>query len=174
MNAKVSPRIVHFEVSSYTLNEHRVAMRDLAEVTREGLLAIAAETVSRGLIVAGPPFVRYRRIDMTGTLDIETGIPVLQPDDASMEGIRLDRIPAGRYASVVHHGPYDGLLAANAALIRWGEGEGMNWDMRQTDCGQVFACRLEIFRTGPTQTADSSRWQTEIAIRLADSLVWSA
>jgi effector-binding domain-containing protein len=169
MSVTVTPRIVKFEAFSYVLREHSVAMRDLAEVTREGLASIAEETARRGLIVAGPPFVRYRRIDMAGTLDIDTGIPVLQPDDGSAEGLRLDRIPAGRYASVVHHGPYDGLLAANTALIRWGEDNDIRWAMRETNIGLFFSCRLEVFRAGPVQSPDPASWQTEVAILIADN-----
>jgi hypothetical protein len=60
------------------------------------------------------------------------------------------------------------LLNANAALIRWGEEKGIRWAMRHTALGQVFDCRLEIFRTGSVETSDPDRWVTEIAIRIAD------
>ncbi len=163
-----SPRIVSLGAMPYVLEPHTVTLPDLAAATRQGLASVAGLVAARELVAAGAPFVRYRRIDMAGTLDIETGIPILQPDDRSMVDVRLGLLPAGRYASLIHTGPYDGLLATNAALIRWGEDNAIRWAVRQTNVGQVFSCRLEMFHTGPDQTPDPASWVTEVAILIAE------
>ena len=35
--------------------------------------------------------------------------------------------------------------------------------------GERFACRLEIYRTDEAKVPDPAQWETEVAIRLADS-----
>jgi effector-binding domain-containing protein len=61
-------------------------------------------------------------------------------------------LPAGRYAVLLHVGPFRGLAAAREALLAWGE--GIEWDPRVA---------LERYLTNPREEADSSKWQTELA-----------
>lgn len=159
--------LVTWPARTYAFVPRTVTLQALGAATREGLAEAAGAIARHGLEVEGPAFVRYRRIDMAGTLDIEIGLPVRDPTHP-VAGLRLDRLPSGRYARLIHRGPYDGLLSANAALIRLGEETGLQWAMRQTDRGQVFDCRLEVFRKGPSETTEPADWITEIAIRIAD------
>ena len=82
--------------------------------------------------------------------------------------VRAGRLPAGRYASLVYRGHYDELIDANAVLIGWARLCGFRFDSQETPAGERFGCRLEIYRTNPAEEPDPSKWETEVAIRVAD------
>jgi effector-binding domain-containing protein len=123
---------------------------------------------AHGIAPAGPPFFRYHVIDMARQLLVEAGVPVVTPladDDGDVRGGTL---PAGRFAVMTHTGAPDTLMAANAALIDWARARGLAWDVSQTDAGEKWSCRLEFYLTDPAQQPDMSKWQTELAFRLAE------
>jgi hypothetical protein len=122
---------------------------------------------ARGVAPAGPPFFRYHVIDMERQLLVEAGVPVTSPveDDGEVHGGSL---PAGQFAVMTHTGAPHTLVAATAALLAWAQERGLAWDVAQTDEGQKWGCRLESYLTDPAEQADTSKWQTEMAFRLAD------
>jgi effector-binding domain-containing protein len=115
-----------------------------------------------GITPAGPPFIRYLVIDMAAELEIEFGVPVqaaVQGDDR----VRPGELPAGRYVTLRHVGPYDGLITSNAALQEWAENHGITFDCRDTDRGQAWRCRVEHYTTDPSAEPDPARWQVDVA-----------
>jgi len=123
----------------------------------------------QGLTPSGAPFIRYLVINMMEKLDIELGWPVastLSGTDRICAGV----LPAGRYASLVYIGPYegDGLIRANAALLDWGAQQGIVWDSWQDEHGDGFGARVESYLKDPGNEPDPAKWETEVAIRLAD------
>lgn len=122
---------------------------------------------ARGIEPDGAPFIKYNVIDMANELELEFGVPTKTPV-AGDESVRSGTLPAGRYASLVYRGPYDNLYDANAVLIGWAKERGIRWDVRETPEGDRFGCRLEIYMTDPNEEPDPKKWETQIAIRLAD------
>jgi effector-binding domain-containing protein len=102
---------------------------------------------------SGPPFLRYHVIDMRGFMDIEFGFPVRKalPDDGQ---VKAGILPSGRYASLIYSG---GGISGNRALIEW-----------DTEQGDNFRSRYETYLTDPAVEPRKSRWQIEVAIKLAD------
>jgi effector-binding domain-containing protein len=101
---------------------------------------------------------------MTGEMDIEVGIPVFAalPDTGR---VRAGLIPAGRYASLIYSGSgYTG----NKALIDWARSAGLKWDRWQDAKGDAFRSRYETYLTDPKVEPRKTRWQVEVAIKLAD------
>ncbi len=113
---------------------------------------------------SGPPFLRYHVIDMRGFMDISFGFPVHKalPDDGD---IKADVLSAGRYASLIYSG---GGVSANRALIEWVRAQGMDFDRWDTEQGDNFRGRYETYLTDPKVEPRKSRWQIEVAIKLAD------
>ncbi len=113
---------------------------------------------------SGPPFLRYHVIDMRGFMDISFGFPVHKalPDDGN---IKADVLSAGRYASLIYSG---GGVSANRALIEWVRAQGMDFDRWDTEQGDNFRGRYETYLTDPKVEPRKSRWQIEVAIKLAD------
>jgi len=113
---------------------------------------------------AGPPFLRYHVIDMRGCMDIEFGFPVRKtlPNDGQVKACVL---PAGRYASLIYSG---GGISGNRALIEWVHAQGMDFDRWDTEQGDNFRSRYETYLTDPKVEPRRSRWDIEVAIKLAD------
>src|SRR5918999_2070012 len=85
-----------------------------------------------GVEPAGPPFIRYLEVDDAGEpLEIEVAAPVATGTEPSEDGpIRAGALPAGRYVTLLHTGPYrhddvPDLGDAQAALRDWIEKEGI-------------------------------------------------
>lgn len=113
---------------------------------------------------SGPPFLRYHVIDMRGFMDLEFCFPVRKalPDDG--EG-KAGVLPAGRYASLIYSG---GGISGNRALIEWVRSQGLEFDRWDTEQGDNFRGRYETYLTDPKVEPRKSRWQIEVAIKLAD------
>jgi effector-binding domain-containing protein len=113
---------------------------------------------------AGPPFLRYHVIDMRGFMDISYCVPVRKvvPDDGA---VKSDALPAGQYASLIYSG---GGISGNRALIEWVRAHGMDFDRWDTEQGDNFRGRYETYLTDPNVEPRKSRWQIEVAIKLAD------
>jgi effector-binding domain-containing protein len=66
---------------------------------------------------AGPPFIRYRELDTDGEpLELEVGAPV-NIDARGDERVRADALPAGRYLTMLHVGPYRSETALDLAYL---------------------------------------------------------
>jgi DNA gyrase inhibitor GyrI len=160
------PRITPRAEQPYVAITGLVTMDTIGTVA-DRLPEVFGWLAARGVQPADAPFLRYRRIDMARELEIEAGVPVaaaMAADDAVVAGV----LPAGRYATVTHVGPYDGLVAATAALLDWAAGRGLRWDMAESGGAEHWGCRLESYRTNPAEQPDVNRWETELAFRLAD------
>ncbi|HTX84229.1 MAG TPA: GyrI-like domain-containing protein [Streptosporangiaceae bacterium] len=147
-----------------------VAIR--ADVTMEQLPGLADRLgevfgwlAERAIAPAGPPFFRYRVIDMERQLKVEAGVPVptaVEGDNRVTAGV----LPAGRYATATHVGTYDGLMGAVDNLLQWADAQNLQWDKSDAEEGERWACRLEIYLTDPAEQPDSARWETQLAFRL--------
>ena len=121
---------------------------------------------TRGLVPAGPPFLKYNVIDMARQLEMETGVPVAAPVDGGGEVIS-GVLPAGRYATVTHVGHPSELMGVTGALLDWAAGQGLTWDMSPDADGDRWGSRVEIYLTDPSEEPDMSKWVTQLAFRLA-------
>jgi effector-binding domain-containing protein len=111
---------------------------------------------------AGPPFIRYLVVDMTAGLQIEMGVPVgrnIDSDGRITPGI----LPAGQYAVLRHAGPYDGLIATNAALQQGAQEHGITLDCWDTPEGTAWGARVEHYLTNPATEPDPAKWEVDVA-----------
>jgi effector-binding domain-containing protein len=120
-----------------------------------------------GVAPAGPPFLRYHEVDHTGEpLEAEAGVPV-ESAPATDGRVRADSLPAGRYVTMLHVGPYRSdampdLGDARAEFIAWANDNGIVYGS-ETERGLALPCALEHFRIGPVDDPDFTRWETEFA-----------
>jgi effector-binding domain-containing protein len=139
-----------------------VTMSSMVQAIDSAYPQIFAWLAERGIAPSGPPFIRYLVIDMEADLEIELGVPV----QASVEGdehVRAGVLPGGRYISLLHVGPYDQLIAANAALQEWAERQGATFDSWNTSRGSEWRSRYESYITDPSAEPDPSKWEVEVA-----------
>ena len=120
----------------------------------------------RGVEPAGPPFFRYRVIDMERELVIEAGVPVTEP--IFVDGLAADVLPAGRYVTTTFTGHPDRLITVTGDLLGWADDQGLAFEQHTGSQGHVWGCRLEFYETDPMVEPDMNRWTTTLAFRLAD------
>ncbi|MBX3064646.1 MAG: GyrI-like domain-containing protein [Anaerolineae bacterium] len=117
-----------------------------------------------GIEPAGSPILRYHVINMEGEMDIEVGIPVAEALPGNGR-VRLGVLPAGRYASLIYiNNGYTG----NGALTRWGIENGLAFDQWADPKGTAFKSRYEAYLTDPKIQPLKTKWEVEVAIKLAD------
>lgn len=119
---------------------------------------------SHGIAEQGPFFLRYHVIDMEGPMDIELGFVVAEhlPGD---ERVQPGVLPAGRYASLVYTGSG---MKGNKALINWAKENNIGWDRQDVPEGDAFRCRYEMYLTDYRIEHRKTKWEIELAIKLAD------
>ena len=116
----------------------------------------------------GPPFFRYNVIDMERELEVDAGVPVAAAVDGDGQVV-ADLLPAGRYATAhPRRSPQRARSGSTKALLDSAAEQGLRWDISPGDRGERWGCRLEIYLTDPSQEPDMSKWQTQLAFRLAD------
>lgn len=120
---------------------------------------------SKGAAPTGAPFFSYIAMPEDGPMVMEVGFPTgsLLTGDGR---VRTGTIPAGRFATLVHTGPYDGLYDANVALGEWLGKQGISHAMPEQAAGEYDAALLEIYGTDPATEPDPQKWETEVTFRL--------
>ncbi|MET9531541.1 GyrI-like domain-containing protein [Streptomyces sp. NPDC006649] len=169
------PVAVERAAQPYVAIRETVTM-DTFPVIADRLAEVLGWLAERGTEPAGAPFFRYDVIDMERGMEVEAGVPVARPprgadvDEAEADTgeVFTGTLPAGRYLTVTHIGHPDELLGVTAGLLEWAAARGMEWDMEKADVVEEWGCRLEIYRTDPREEPDMSKWETELAFRLAD------
>jgi effector-binding domain-containing protein len=78
-------------------------------------------------------------------------------------------LPEGRYAVLRHTGPYDGLVASNAALLQWAQEKGIEFDTWDTPRGSAWRSRAEHYLTDPSQEPDPAKFETDVAFLIREA-----
>jgi effector-binding domain-containing protein len=148
-----------------------VTMTTFASAIDAGFPELFGWLGEHGIEMTGPPFIRYNVIDMAGDLEVELAVPVAgdaaQAAASGREGrVRAGVLPGGGYVTLLHTGPYDGLVGANAALQQWAADHGMV--LESSPDQRRWQGRVEHYLTDPTAEPDPARWQTEVAYLISD------
>ena len=131
--------------------------------------ALIGALTSHGGTPAGAPFFRY--LEIRGeSMTVQVGVPVL-PGTALPEPVvpfptEVGELPAGRYATLTHVGPFDGLAGATQTLLDRARSDGLEVDGDVLDGVERWVARLEIYLTDPRMETDPNRYETELAIKL--------
>jgi effector-binding domain-containing protein len=126
----------------------------------------------RGVEPSGPPLIRFRELDHDGEpLEIEAAVPV-EAEAKGDERIHLGSLPAGRYLTLIHRGPYRSdsmpdLATSRAQLIAFAAEQGIVYS-RATGHGTTLPCALERYLVGPPGESDFTKWETEFAYLVLD------
>lgn len=159
------PRIETREAQPYVGMHASVAMQDFPSVIDRTLGELWAWVGEHGLqSQAGPPIFRYLTIGDDGAMELDFCIPLSAPA-AGDQRVQAGTLPDGRYATLVHTGPYDGLRDATARLLQWGEQQGLRWQREATG---AWRARLETYISDPRVEPDPSKLETQLAILVAD------
>ncbi len=154
------PEIVELAERPYVALRGTVPMDGISAFA-DRLHEVIRWLVAREIAPNDAPFFKYDVVDMEAGLVMEIGFPV--DDLHAGEGeIVTGVLPAGRYATVSHHGHPDGLIDATRDLLAWGEAEGVEWDAD----GDKWTARLEIYLSDPREVPNMADWDTELQFKL--------
>jgi effector-binding domain-containing protein len=140
----------------------RVTMDGLSGAVDEAFPELFGWLAAQDIAAAGPPFIRYLVIDMAAELQIELAVPV-SADIRGAGRIQPGVLAAGRYVTLRHTGPYDGLVASNAALQQWAQQQAITFDSWDTPAGSVWRGRAEHYLTNPSAEPDPAKWEVDVA-----------
>ena len=115
------PKIEHRNEQPYVGIRAQVTMQELGKTLPPLCLwgEVYGWLASKDVKPAGAPLWRYLVIDMAAKLEIDVGVPVATPATGDNR-ITADTLPAGRYATIVYIGPYEGLMQATADFVGLG------------------------------------------------------
>jgi effector-binding domain-containing protein len=162
------PKIEDRNEQPYVGIRTQVTMQEIGKVLPPLWGEVYGWLASKGLKPAGAPLWRYRVIDMAAKMEIDVGVPVATAVTGDNR-ITADILPAGRYATLIYTGPYEGLMPATGDLLDWAENKGIVWDKWPAGPkGEGWRARIENYLTDPTKEANPAKWETELAFKLAD------
>ncbi|HEX9041264.1 MAG TPA: GyrI-like domain-containing protein [Trebonia sp.] len=160
-------QVIERPAQPYVAIREQVTMQTIGAVLPGLHPRVYAWLRERGVPPAGAPFWKYNLIDMDRGLEVEVGVPVAA-QDAGDDQVLAGVLPPGRYAALRYTGHPDGLMGATAALLSWAGEQGLTWDVQETPDGDRWAARLEIYETDPAEEPDMTKWETQLAFRLAE------
>jgi effector-binding domain-containing protein len=165
MTTVTEPKIDYRNEKPYLGIRTQTPFKGMSKVIGKLFKELSAWAEQQGVAPAGPPFLRLHVIDMAGEMDLEVGVPVemaLPGDGRVTPGV----LPAGRYASLVYVGSG---LTGNKTLLDWARANGLAWDRWQDPKGDAFRSRYETYLTDPDVEPRKTKWEVEVAIKLADN-----
>jgi len=140
--------------------------KNLSTISAKLLKELTKWLGKQGIKATGPAFQRFYVIAMGDEFDLEVGIPVagvIAGDDRVKPGV----IPAGRYANLTYLGR-NNAYKGNKTLVEWAKANGIPWDRWDDPKGDAFRCRYETYLTDRMAEADNKKWQTNVAIKIAN------
>ncbi|MHB1134443.1 MAG: GyrI-like domain-containing protein [Chloroflexota bacterium] len=131
----------------------QVAVQNMPQTLGQAWGAIMQYLGELGEQPAGAPYVAYHNMDMQN-LDIEAAFPVARPLPGRGD-VQAGELPAGRYATCVHAGPYNELGMTYEALTKYMAEQGQ----------QPVGVAYEVYLNDP-QTTPPQDLQTQVLFSL--------
>ena len=155
------PQIEQRPAQPYIGIRETVTLDGFPAVVDKGFPELFSRLEEHGLALTDAPFIRYHVTSET-EFEIELGVPAgtVVPDGGR---IRSGSLPAGRYVTLRHVGPFDGLPAAHEALQQWAREHGVALESWDTDRGTGWLSCAERYLVDPSAEPDPSKWEVELA-----------
>lgn len=109
---------------------------------------------AQGTAPMGPPFTRFHSYN-PGKMEIEAGFPVTELLEGTKR-IRPSKLPGGEVAIAWHLGHYEQIGTTHQRLAEW-------LDSHELASEDV---RWEVYWTDPGREPDSSKWRTQLFVKL--------
>jgi hypothetical protein len=110
----------------------------------------------------GNPFFRFHSINMGVEYDLEFGY-LLNAKSGPIEGLAVNFFPAGKYVTLNYAGKNRGYQGSKA-LIEWARANGHEQYRWDSDLGDTFKCRFEVYLSDIEKEPDHRKWIKEVAI----------
>jgi hypothetical protein len=163
MEIVVPPHVEQRDAQSYLGIRVVTPFRGMLRARNDLQAELDHWTRAHDVATRGFGLFRLHVVDMEGPMDLEVAVLV---DDTHKgdERVKPGVLPSGEYATFTYR---DHARRANGFLIDWVCGEGLQFDRRDVPEGNAFACRYEAYLTDPRTESRRTRWDVELAIKLA-------
>ena len=154
------PQIEQRPAQPYIGIRETVAVDGFPAAVDKGYPELFSRLEEQGVALAGAPFIRYHLTSETD-FEIEMCVPVgtVVPDHGR---VRSGSLPAGRYVTLRHLGPFDGLPAAHEPLQQWSREHGVALECWDTDRGTGWLGSAEHYLVDPSAEPDPAKWEVEL------------
>ena len=115
--------VVHTLPQSLAVVRVETNAAELTEEIEKAFTTVYAAVQSGKIQQPGQNIIVYRQLS-SGEVEVECGVQVPGPF-ADLDEVASRETPAGRAATMAHHGPYDRLGETHAALIAWVRSHGL-------------------------------------------------
>ena len=159
-----SPRMGYREAQLTVGVRKRIPSKTIASAIPKMLRLVQQSLDSRGLSAGGPPFFRFHCINMGVEYDLEVGYLSAREIPSSGE-VFSSQLPAGKYVSLKYAGKNRG-YQGNKALLDWARENSFEPDRWNTECGDTFACRYEVYLSDIEAEPDHKKWVKEVSIKI--------
>lgn len=168
------PRITEREAEPYVaIRSETASEAEFRRAVDSGYPRLFGWLAENGVSPTGAPFIRFHEVDDDGQpLAFELAAPVAETVDGGDEVVASE-LPAGRYATLLHVGPFShdevpDLAAARAELLAWIERQGLEPASSASERGVALRAYVERYLTDPSSEPDWSKWETELAYLVAE------
>lgn len=126
-----------------------VPASEIMKVMGPGIGEVRETVAAQGLAAGSAWFTHHLKAPGTH-FDFEVGVVV--PAEVKPAGrVKAGKLPSGKVAHAVYHGPYENLGSAWGAFMKWIEAQGHS---PKSDLWEVYV-------TGPDSNPDPKTWRTE-------------
>ena len=159
-----SPKVEH-KGTQFTIGiRKRIPSKTIASAIPKFLKQTEKYLSLKGIAISGAPFFRFHSINMGIEYDLEVGFLCKSVMESDGEFV-ANTLPDGNYATLIYAGKNRG-YQGNKALIEWARSNQYEMDRWDTDSGDTFACRYEVYVTDIETEPDHKQWVKEVAIKL--------
>ena len=142
----------------------RIPSKTIASAIPKFLKQTEEHLSIKGIQISGAPFFRFHSINMGVEYDLEVGFLCKSVVESEGEFVS-NTLPDGDYATLTYAGKNRG-YQGNKALIEWTRSNQHEMDRWDTQLGDTFACRYEVYLTDIETEPDHRKWVKEVAIKL--------
>lgn len=161
-----SPSLERREALTYCAIPVDVTMGTLAAIVPGAIDQLEQYLGSRGIEPAGPSLIRYRTVSEQAPFTVEVGW-VTEPGIWIDAPFVADVLPAGRYATLRHDGPYAELHEATARLHAWADQIAEPYDVTAGPAGELWECWYELYLDDPHVGPQGPQGAVEIGVLTA-------
>ena len=147
-----TPTIVDRDSTPYVAVLRRVPMSEIGRISAS-THDLVLDFVRQNGGEPGAPLIKYNLVDMEGIMELEFGV-LLNSDVTATGEFFVGELPAGRYATITHTGPYDELYDVTGLFVGWAKERGIAWDSEPEGAGERFVSRVETYLNDPADVAE--------------------
>ncbi len=163
------PEIKHYPATHFVSKNVETSFTALAQTVERTLIDLHKQP-QIDFDALRYPVIQYLNTSgmpmKNGAIHVNIGMATKAP--LRSEGFITSILPAGKYAALVHKGPYLTLVDTHAQLQEWVTRNGKEFQKEVVGGEVVWKSRLELYLKGAESSPDPGVWVTEVRYLLKE------